>query len=232
MLEILKTYSLDLFHLFYPRICASCANSLNSSEKAICLSCKYNYKRPKFHDDKNNEVEKRFWGKIKVKAASAHAQFIKDGLLQKAIYELKYKQNTLVGEELGKELGYELKNSARFKDVDLVLPVPLHKIKKRKRGYNQCDFIAKGVAEAMEIEWSVRHIRRNVYNISQTGKSKYGRFKNTENIFEAYGDGHLNGRNILLVDDVITTGATIEACVNALNKVEGAEIYVASVAYA
>ena len=232
MLEILKTYTIDLFHLFYPRICASCADSLNSDEKAICLSCKYQYKRPKFHDDPNNDVEKRFWGKIKVEAVSAHAQFIKDGLLQKAVYELKYKQNTQVGEELGRELGYGLKNSERFANVDLVLPVPLHKAKKRKRGYNQCDYIAQGVAEAMGIEWLPRQMRRNVYNISQTGKSKYSRFKNTENIFQAYDDGYLEGRNILLVDDVITTGATIEACVKALQKVKNAKVYIASVAYA
>lgn len=232
MLQTLKTYSTDLFHLFYPRICASCAESLNSSEKAVCLSCKYKYKRPKFHDDVENIVEKRFWGKVKVEAISAHAQFIKDGLLQKAIYELKYKQNTHVGVELGKELGYGLKNSERFKGVDLVLPVPLHRAKKRKRGYNQCDFIAEGVAKAMDIEWSPRHMRRNVYNISQTGKSRFARSKNTENIFEVYDDTYLDGRNILLVDDVITTGATIEACIKALGGLKNSKIFIASIAYA
>jgi len=232
MLETVKLYLKDFVELFYPKFCASCEEPLNSAEASICLSCKFQYKRARFHDNPENEVEKRFWGKIQLAGCTAYAQYIKDGLLQKAIYELKYKNNTQVGLELGKELGYQLKKSERFASMDIIIPVPLHKLKKRRRGFNQCDFIAEGVSEAMDCEWSDKYLKRTQFNVSQTGKSTFNRHGNTKRIFEARQEEYLENKKVLIVDDVITTGATMESCAKALEHIDGIKLYLASIAYA
>ncbi len=232
MLETVKLYLKDFIELFYPKFCASCQEPLNSAEQSICVTCKFQFKRTNFHDNPENEIEKRFWGKISLAACTAYAQYIKDGLLQKAIYELKYKNNTEVGLELGRELGYQLKNSDRFSDMDLILPVPLHRLKKRRRGFNQCDFIAAGVSEALGCEWSDKYVKRILFNPSQTGKSTYHRHGNTKRIFESRHEKYLEDKRVLIVDDVITTGATMESCAHALKGIKGIKLYLASIAYA
>jgi len=232
MLETVKLYLKDFIELFYPKFCASCEEPLNSAEQSICIACKFQFKRANFHDNPENEIEKRFWGKISLAGCTSYAQYIKDGLLQKAIYELKYKNNTEVGLELGKELGHQLKNSDRFSSIDIILPVPLHKLKKRKRGFNQCDFIAEGVSETLGCEWSDKHIKRTRFNRSQTGKNTYNRHGNTKRIFEPRQRKYLENKKVLIVDDVITTGATMESCARALHGIEGIKLYLASIAYA
>ena len=133
---------------------------------------------------------------------------------------------------MGKELGYQLKNSERFKSIDIILPVPLHKLKKRRRGFNQCDFIAEGVSEAMGCEWSVKHLKRVLFNVSQTGKNTYNRHGNTKRIFESRREEYLQNKQVLIVDDVITTGATMESCARQLEHIKGIKLYLASIAYA
>lgn len=232
MLNTVKLYLKDFVELFYPKFCASCEEALNSAEQSICISCKFQYKRALFHDNPENEIEKRFWGKASLSGCTSYAQYIKDGLLQKAIYELKYKGNTQVGLELGKELGYQLKASKRFADMDIILPVPLHKLKKRRRGFNQCDFIAQGVSEAMNCEWSDKYLKRVKFNVSQTGKNTFNRHGNTKSIFQARQEEYLEDKKVLIVDDVITTGATMESCAHALKHIKGIKLYLASIAYA
>lgn len=232
MLGTVKLYLKDFVELFYPKFCASCQEPLNSAESSICISCKFQFKRARFHDDPENEVEKRFWGKIQLAGCTSYAQYIKDGLLQKAVYELKYKNNIQVGVDLGKELGYQLKSSERFKDIDLIIPVPLHKLKKRRRGFNQCDYIAEGVSGALDCEWSDKYLKRVLFNVSQTGKNTYNRHGNTKSIFEARKEEYLENKQVLIVDDVITTGATMESCARALEHIKGIKLYLASIAYA
>lgn len=232
MKTILNSIVRDTQGLFFPVVCAGCNTILNTDEKAICLYCQLNIHRTKFHDDPENDVEKALWGKVKINAATAYARFVKDGILQSAVHQLKYRYNTRVGEEMGEWLGYELKGSIRFRNIDIILPVPLHKSRKRKRGYNQCDFICKGLSASMEIEWSDKHMVRNFYNVSQTGKNKFQRWKNTTDLFSVRHPQDLEGSSILLVDDVITTGATLESAIQALANVKNSEIFVATLACA
>ena len=230
MISKLKSIARDTQGLFFPSICAGCDEVLNPDENALCLFCQINIQRTKFHDDPNNDVEKALWGKVKIEAATAYAKFVKDGILQNAIHQLKYRYHVNVGVELGRLLGYELRESNRFQGIDLIIPIPLHKSKKRTRGYNQCDFISKGLSEAMEVDWSDKCLMRNFYNITQTGKNKFQRWRNTVDLFSAQDHKMLEGKAILLVDDVITTGATIEAAVHALANVKNSKIFVATIA--
>lgn len=232
MITRLQSIARDARELFFPSLCAGCDQILNRDEQALCLFCQLNIQRTAFHDDPENAVEKALWGKVSIEAATAYARFVKDGILQSAIHQLKYRYNTNVGVELGSMLGYELKTSERFQGIDIIIPVPLHKSRKRSRGYNQCDFICRGLSEAMEVVWSEAHLVRNFYNVSQTGKNKFQRWKNTKALFSVRGAETIEGKSILLVDDVITTGATLEAAIRALANVKNSKIFVATLACA
>ncbi|MEM7162041.1 MAG: phosphoribosyltransferase family protein [Bacteroidota bacterium] len=225
-------YLKDFVELFYPKSCASCNAGLNSSEQAICLACKVNFDRLDICDKPGNEVEKRFWGKVRIEGATSYARYVKNGLLQKAIYDLKYQGNRKAGIELGMDLGYLLKKSNRFNNFDLIIPVPLHSRKKKKRGFNQCDFLAEGLSNVLRTEWSDQHLFRIKYNMSQTGKSTFLRNRNTDGIFQANNARDLQKKKVLVIDDVITTGATLEACVKAFEMIKGIRIFVATIASA
>ena len=228
----LSQYMIDFFELFFPKCCASCGTGLNSVEKAICMHCKYSFDRLETHDMPDNEVEKRFWGKVKIDAATSYARLVKNGLLERAIYDLKYRDNKDVGIELGQELGYMLRSSERFNSIDLIIPVPLHRKKKRRRGFNQCDLIAEGLSRVIDVGWSNEFLKRRIHNRSQTGKATFFRSVNTQGIFSVSNEEYLENKRVLLVDDVITTGATLESCIKAIEFIKGIRIFVATIASA
>ncbi len=219
----------DLLALFYPNLCAGCGKSLLKNERVICIDCRASMPRTDFHTFRENPVHKLFRGRTKVESSTSLLFFNKGAGVQQMLHELKYKGNTEIGEELGCELGAVLKNSEYFKGVDTVIPVPLHPKKEKKRGYNQSMVIAKGVARSMEIEAS-KNLVKKAHSDSQTRKSRYERWQNVETAFGIKNPESLKGKHILLIDDVVTTGATIEACVNELLKLDGTKVSVATLA--
>ncbi len=212
MLSTVKGYFSDFVSLVYPNLCASCGSALNHGQDVICLICEAKFPQTDFHLDSNNPVAKHFWGRVNLQNASSFYYFNKGSRIQHLIHQLKYKGNTDVGIKLGKLYAYKLIESESIKNVDLIIPIPLHYKKQKRRGYNQSDFIAQGVSEVLQIPYDKKSIVREHDNISQTKKTRFERWSNVENIFQIKDSESLKDKHILLVDDVVTTGATLEAC--------------------
>lgn len=222
----------DFLNLFFPRVCVVCQCPLVKNEETICLSCNLQLPRTNFDQLDDNFLKDRFIGKVSIKYAVALFNFHKSGITQKLLHKLKYDNCPEIGELAGKWLAAELIKHRVHQKFDLVLPVPLHKQKRRKRGYNQSDHFAKGIAEALRIEFNTEIIRRIKGGESQTHKSRLERWKNVEKVFQVTNSNVIAKKRVLLVDDVITTGATIEACILPLKQSGVSEISVASIAMA
>lgn len=227
-----KTWLNDILNLFYPHVCYACGDSLTNQENIVCLSCELKLPRTGFHMHDDNPISRVFWGRVKLEAASSFLFFNKGGHVQELIHALKYKGKKETGVYLGKLFGLDLKNSPVFKNIDLVIPVPLHPKKLHKRGFNQSDTIAKGIGQALDIEVDREHLIRLVNTDSQTKKTRYNRWENVKNVFGVTDEERLKSKHILLVDDVLTTGATLEACASTLLDVEKIKVSVATLAYA
>lgn len=222
----------DFFQLFYPNTCASCGQKLVTNEKVICTHCLADLPRTNFHNQYDNPVSQIFWGRVNIQNATAFFRFQKGSRFQDLLHLLKYKGRQDVGIELGRQLGFELKNSDLYKNLEIVIPVPLHPKRQHKRGYNQAECIANGIAESMGIEVQAKNIVRNVATQTQTKKSRIERWQNVESIFELKEPQQLKNKNVLLVDDVVTTGATLEACAQVLLKADGIKVSIAALAMA
>ncbi len=182
--------------------------------------------------EKDNPIEKIFWGRVPLNAAASYYSFTKGGKVQHLIHQLKYKGQREVGVTIGDLYGYELKQSDNFNTVDLIIPVPLHKRKIKSRGYNQSEAFAEGLSASMNVKTDFRTLYRALDSASQTKKTRFLRWKNVETVFHVKDEITLQGKHILLVDDVITTGATLEACVHALQKIPGVKVSIATIAWA
>lgn len=222
----------SLLDIMYPNLCVVCGNSLTTSEKHLCLSCLYNIPKTNFHLLPNNPLEQRFWGKSPVTRATAFFFYEKGSSFQKILHQLKYKGNKEMGYELGKHAGIDLLDSPDFVSVDVIVPVPLHPKRYQQRGYNQSEWIAKGLAESMDKPIDTANLLRVKENTSQTQKSVYDRYKNTEGIFKLVDNTLFAGKHILLVDDVLTTGSTLEACIQELLKTDDVKISIFTLASA
>jgi ComF family protein len=222
----------DFLRLIFPLTCAACGNVLMKNERIICLSCNYQLPRTNFRFDQNNPIAVIFWGRVRIENATAFYFFNKASRFRHLIHELKYKGRKDVGIELGRIFGYDMMKSEVFRLIDLVIPVPLHKKRQKKRGFNQSECIAHGISEAMKKPLNTTSVIRAVYSSTQTRKTRYDRWLNVEGIFRVTEPQLLAGKHILLVDDVVTTGATIEACATEILKVEGTKISVAVLAVA
>jgi ComF family protein len=220
-----------LFDLFYPKICMSCGEALKLQENIICLKCELRLPKTGFHMHEDNPVSRVFWGRIDISAATSFLFFSKQGRVQSLIHNLKYKGQKDVGTKLGFLLGEDLKESPLFSDIDYVIAVPLHPKKLRKRGYNQSMAIAEGIAKSQEIR-VFGGLRRRIHSSTQTKKTRYERWQNVKDIFELTDSDQLRNKKVLLVDDVLTTGATLEACASNLMEVDGIRVCVATLAYA
>jgi ComF family protein len=235
MLELLKKAVepvLNLADLFYPRLCLACQEKLVSAETSICIRCDYKLTPTNYHRINPNPVLERFWGRVELEHATAAYSFNKGGLLQHLIHQLKYENKPQIGLELGKMYGSLLKEVAPYNTVDYIIPVPLHPKKKHLRGYNQAAMIAKGLALSMEKQWSSDYLIRTDDTETQTKKSRLDRFSNVEHAFGIHKKAALEGKHLLLVDDVITTGATLEACAQTLLEVDKVKISLAAIALA
>jgi ComF family protein len=226
----LTTLTCDLTSLFFPAYCAGCTMPLSRGENAICTNCLMRLPRTCLHDYHENRVEKLFWGRADILTATAFLHMPRRGITHRLIHELKYQGNREVGVQLGLLFGQDLLRSRRMSSFDLILPVPLHPKKEHQRGYNQCHAICEGMAAAMDIPWSNAHLVREQWSDSQTRKNRFERWNNLEHKFAVHSETEMAGRHILLVDDVITTGATFEACAQVLAQIPGTGISVAALA--
>ncbi len=227
-----KAWLNDILNLFYPHICYACGDSLTNQENIICLSCELKLPRTGFHLHDDNPIARVFWGRVQLQAATSFLFFNKGGHVQELIHALKYKGKTETGVYLGKLFGMDLKNSPFYQNIDVVIPVPLHPKKFHKRGFNQSETIAKGISQSLGIDIDHEHFIRLVNTDSQTKKSRYNRWENVKGVFGITDEKKLNGKHILLVDDVLTTGATLEACTSVLLNIENTKVSVATLAYA
>lgn len=221
----------DLVSLLFPKVCATCGTSLLKDEEVICTHCCVDLPFTKFTAQEDNPVAKLLWGRVEVASATAGFLYKNNSPLQQLIHQLKYKGNLDSGLVLGRMLGLELITSNKFNGVECIIPVPLHKSKQRKRGYNQAEIIAMGVSETMGIPVRTDVLKRRKFTETQTKRSRISRWQNVDGIFELQKDSLFGGEEILLVDDVITTGATIEACVKQLQKAPNVNIHIATVAF-
>ncbi len=229
---LVKQWCDDLFGLLFPNLCNACGVALYHSEHLICTKCLYDLPFTDYHQHAENRVAKQLWGRVPMHAAMAMLYFRKGAKVQNLIHNLKYNGRTDVGVLLGNMLGERLKASVLYESVDLIVPVPLHRKKYKHRGYNQCSFIAEGIAEKMEIAFSEEILLRNHATESQTKKSRYNRYENMQDVFKVNDQARIVGKHILLVDDVITTGATLEACANELLNNGAAKVSIAALAFA
>ena len=221
-----------LIGLFYPSVCAACGNTLYKWERLVCVRCRNFLPKTGYEQNEDNPLAQLFYGKVRLKAVTACFFFSKEGKVQHLIHELKYKGNADAGIFLGQELGKSIKEALLFQDIDYLIPVPLHPKKKKQRGYNQSTLIAQGVSEVTGIPVDESFLVRQVNTATQTHKSKEERWQNVKDIFEVRHLEQLEGKYVLLIDDVLTTGATLEACALKLSAVPDITISCATAACA
>lgn len=231
MIAAIKNYLKDFSHLLFPQQCLSCAAEINKHTDILCYKCSLHLPLTNFTDLKDNPVEKTFIGRINVAQATSVFYFTKESLLQHLLIQLKYKNNQEVGLFLGKKLGSELSKNFRFTNIDCMIPLPLSKEKLNFRGYNQATVICKGIQEKWNIPINENAVIRKINTQSQTKENRVNRWQNMKDVFFVPEPAALKGKHILLVDDVITTGATLEACGQAILEAGAASISIATVAW-
>lgn len=233
MLALAKEFVDDLLGLFYPNICLACSNKLLKGEKVLCVRCLSEIPYTDHWHQPENRLAQRFWGRLPLYGAAALFHFHQGNAVQHLLHQLKYKGRQDIGELAGKMVGDKLKESGSvIHQIDLIIPVPLHWKKQKIRGYNQCDPFAKGIAEYTGIPWCANALTRNFENISQTKKKRFDRWSNVAEIFSVTDKNLLTDKHILLVDDVVTTGATSEACMQTILKISGTKVSFAAIAAA
>lgn len=227
----------DMLHLFFPRLCLLCRAPLVEGEEYICLKCLCNLPRTRFPDYTDNAVSQLFIGKVPFVSATALFYFEKGGRIQTLIHTLKYHDNRELGYYLGRLATLELtQEGKRFFTptggipIDVLLPVPLHPRKQRKRGYNQAEWIAQGIGSVLKLPVDTTTLRRSNWNETQTDKQLYERWENVQDIFTLTDSSRLEGKHILLVDDVITSGSTIGSCAETLLSIPDIQVSILGIA--
>ncbi|MFB9110550.1 ComF family protein [Flavobacterium gyeonganense] len=222
----------SLKNLFFPKVCAGCHSLLMTNENVICTSCRHEMPLTQYHLDTNNEAVKKFYGKIDIEHASAFLYFNKKGIVQELIHNLKYKGYEEIGTVLGDWYVEDLKNIQLETSFDVVIPVPLHRKKFKERGYNQVATFGNALSKGLGIDYNETILFRKKYSKTQSKKNLLGRSEGIENLFDVYFSEENHNKHFLLVDDVLTTGATLEACSRALLKIPGAKISIVCMAMA
>ncbi|PTQ95826.1 ComF family protein [Mucilaginibacter yixingensis] len=230
-MKTLRSYLADFVSLLFPDLCRACGTSLVTGEHLICTDCRYHLPYTNFHLQADNLVAKQFWGKLPVEAAYSMLYFTKGGKVQQLMHQLKYKNQPQVGNLLGSLASIQLQASATFGQIDLIIPVPLHKSRLRKRGYNQSTHFAEGLTEKLLARVVTDNLIRVKATKTQTKKSRAERAENMQSVFTIKNPDQLIDKNILLVDDIMTTGATLEACGAVLLQVPGVKLFIATIAY-
>lgn len=229
---LIYKYLNDFSELFFPTQCAICNMALLNQEKVICTTCLYKIPRTNFHKTPSNSIEQSFWGRVNIERATAYFFFKKGSYYQKLLHKLKYKNQPEIGVELGKQFGVELKTESAFNNIDYIIPVPLHHKKLKKRGYNQSEAIAKGMSEFLNGELNTDLLQRTTFTQTQTKKNRFDRWQNVNKVFTCTNPQLIDNKHVLIIDDVLTTGATIEACVQALQQNSNVKVSIATLAFA
>lgn len=220
-----------LASLFYPHVCAGCGSRLISNRQSICLRCRSKLPETGFFIRPDNPVEKSFWGRIPVEAAGGMYYFTTGTTMQNILHALKYEGNRECGVELGSWMGHAMLESGRFSGIDVVVPMPLFEAKRRLRGYNQSALLAQGAASALSIRSDDGIVRRTRDTPTQTRKNRTERWENVSEVFKVAKPREVKDRSVLLVDDVVTTGASLEACGRSLLEAGCARLLVATAAF-
>jgi ComF family protein len=222
----------DLLNLFFPRYCLTCPKPLVKGETLICTNCLHELPQTTYHQEPDNIVAQKLYGRLPIKYAMALYKFRKSSKVQQLLHHLKYKHKPVIGKVLGRSYGTILKEAHWIETIDLIVPVPLHSSRLRQRGYNQSDFFAQGLAEVLNVPWSNQYLKRSKETTAQIKKRKSERLKDMEDAFSATNTTDIYNKHLLLVDDVITTGATLEACGQVLLTAGVRELSVATIAVA
>jgi len=222
----------DLRLFFFPVLCLVCAKRLSKPGEILCLECEYNLPKTGFRDHPDNPVNQAFWGRVPVEMGTSLFRFEKGSPYQSLLHELKYQGNQGAGLYMGRMLGNELLYTS-FSKCDILVPVPLHKKRLRKRGYNQSEIIARGISEITGIPVVTSLLQRSTHHPSQTSLGRYERFQNVKGNFGiSPGAPDVNGMKLILIDDVMTTGATLEACSLEILENFSCQVYIATVSVA
>ena len=222
----------DFLELFFPSLCVTCGNRLEGNDINLCFECWQDLPVTNFHFNRENKVAQLFWGRVKIENTSSYFSYKKGSRYQKLIHSIKYKGMKELGFEIGQRYGFVLKESENFQSLGLIIPVPLHPKKLKLRGYNQSEWIGKGISESMEVPFSADNLYRKTFTSTQTRKNRFERWQNVDGIFGVKMPEEYIGKHILLIDDVVTTGSTIEACAFQLLKIDGVKVSVATLAFA
>jgi ComF family protein len=223
----------DFIALFFPRLCIACEQPLPKSERCLCLDCQLTLPETRFHETSPNTFTARFDGRVRLEAAAALYFFTQKSRTQHLVHQIKYNDKREAAVELGRVLGEKLAKSSVFQGIDCIVPVPMHPTKQRWRGYNQAEMFADGLSDAMNIEVNTTALQKVKMTISQTKMNRLERLANAQEVFELRNPKALTGKNILIVDDVMTSGATLESCALAITQqLPDAKISFATIAYA
>lgn len=207
----LKEIKNSFLHLLFPHVCDGCGNDLLSENSSLCMRCIESMPETNFEMHAGNPVEKLFWGRIDLQAATSQFYFTKESLMQHLMHQFKYKGNGELGLQLGRMMGEQLKKSGRF-NAEALVPLPLFPAKEKRRGYNQATILCEGIKQSMNIPVLANIIARPSHTETQTNKGRIERWKNMEGKFVLQDPESISNKHILLVDDVVTTGATLESC--------------------
>ena len=227
----LKSYFNDFLHLFFPHVCLGCGTDVLNNDEQLCIQCIMQLPETGFLSVQGNPIEKIFYGRLNIEHAGSAFYFTKDSLLQYLIVQLKYRENKNAGLCLGKMLGKFIKESNRFDDVDAIVALPLNEKRLLKRGYNQASLIVNGITEIFKKPVLENVVERTLFTETQTEKSRIERWQTMENVFSVIDETSIKNKHILLVDDIITTGATLEACGASILQTQNTKLSICTLAY-
>jgi len=221
----------SFFHLLFPHVCSGCGSDILDKQSTLCIRCMEAMPETNFELRPDNPVEKKFWGRLPIQQATAQYYFTRESLMQHLMHQFKYKRNRELGLQLGQMMGESIKKSGRFA-VDALVPLPLFPAKEKIRGYNQATILCEGMAESLKVPVLREVVIRFQHTETQTKKRRIERWQNMEGKFILIKPNVICNKNLLLVDDVVTTGATLEACGAELLKAENVRLSIASLCYA
>ena len=221
----------NIFSLLFPRLCQGCQNRLQSFETIICVACNHDLELSNYTQLSSNPVFNLFQGRAKIQSAVSYLMFTKTSITKELIYNLKYKNKQNIGVFLANRMLLQLTKSIEYSTVDYVIPVPLHKSKLRKRGYNQLSKFGKTLASGLDAQYFEGLLIKKTATLSQTGKAKSERWNAIQDSFHLTNTTKLSGKHIVLIDDVITTGSTLEACCKTLHQIDDLNISIVSIAH-
>jgi ComF family protein len=234
-MNIITPYLADfwkgLYGLFFPNLCIACQQNTPQPSVPVCTTCENNLSLTHFHQQKENAMMERFWGRVRIEYAASFYYFSKNSVIQELMHALKYQHKAQIGVMLGEWYGHELKDSP-FAKVDYIIPVPLHFKRFHERGYNQSEMIAKGLSNILGIPYYSDILIRSEYTETQTKKSRSERFDNVKDAFQIEKSNLIEGKHILLIDDILTTGATLEACAFRVLEIPNTKVSILTIAMA